>query len=374
LVAILAITFYLYIKISEKKLAIQDEAESMILDKIYEAIIQTDKNFVVTRWNRRAEHIFGWSAEEVIGKNIGDFVKGDDRDEWMDYIRIVKTHGSNFSDFTQLTKSGKKILIAISTSLLTNNKGKNNGTISVIRDITFRKNPKQNNIGLPAEIEDAIAQQLSESEEHNSTLSQINHDLQSSIEREKNEIAAKLFDELGQDLTSVKVTLSIIKEDLHNEDKSFQDLFKSSLDKIEEIFQSVKQLSVGLAPKIITDIGLFPAMLDYCNTFKKQTGIEVKYQVNIEETELEEPFKHFIFSTCRELSKQVTKARVSSILIEAHKENKIFFSINLKGRNFADPSYFDLLKEKSRQLGIRTAINVAATHTLITFIIPSGSQ
>ncbi len=373
LVAILVIAFYLYFKSSAKKIAIQDEAEKMILDKIYEAVIQTDKNFIVTRWNRRAEQIFGWTAQEVLGRNIGEFVQGDDRDEWMNYIKIVKTHGSNFSDFTQLTKSGEKIIIAISTSLLTD-KEKINGTLSVIRDITFRKFPKHRTGEIPAELEDAIEQQLVESEEKNSALSKLNHNLQSTINKEKSELAAKLFDELGQDLTSVKVTLSIIKEDIRNEDEQVRLLFDSSLEKIEDIFQSVKQLSVGLAPKIITDIGLFPAMMDYCNNFKKETGIEVSYKINIEETEIEEVYKHFIFSTCKELSRQVVKANVSAIQIEAHKEKKIFFSINFRGNSFAEPAYLEMLKEKSSQIGIRAAINEAASHTLITFIIPTGSR
>ncbi|MCW3087108.1 MAG: kinE 1, partial [Sediminibacterium sp.] len=38
------------------------------------AVIEEDKDLVITYWNRQAEEIFGWRAEEVIGKRIIDFM------------------------------------------------------------------------------------------------------------------------------------------------------------------------------------------------------------------------------------------------------------------------------------------------------------
>ena len=37
------------------------------------AIIEFDAKFRITRWTGEASRIFGWSADEVIGKAIGDF-------------------------------------------------------------------------------------------------------------------------------------------------------------------------------------------------------------------------------------------------------------------------------------------------------------
>lgn len=373
LVAALSGILISYIRYAQKKLLIKDEAERMILDQIFEAIIQTDQHFIVTRWNRRAEKIFGWTAQEVIGKNIGEFVKGDNRDDWMEFIRIVKTHGSNFSDFTQLTKTGSQIIIAISTSLLKDHKGKTIGTISVLRDITFRKFSKHRQTEQVSGAEAILEQQLAEIEVENTALSQLNNTLHQNIEREKNEIAGKLFDELGQDLSSVKVTLSLISEEIKNENPYLTNLFHSSLNKIEEIFQSVKQLSNSLSPKIIGDIGFFPALKDYCEQVKKQKGITIEMLVDIAEENLSSEQKHFLFNSSKKLCEQIQHNGIKKISIEIKRQRDIHYTIHIHGPNPTSPSFFEQLVQRGQQLRIRTRIKESPADTFITFIIPSES-
>src|SRR5207247_882171 len=45
------------------------------------AVIEWDRNLRVARWSGQAERVFGWSADEVLGKAVGDwrFVYEDDR-------------------------------------------------------------------------------------------------------------------------------------------------------------------------------------------------------------------------------------------------------------------------------------------------------
>jgi two-component system sensor histidine kinase UhpB len=44
----------------------------LLLDAVQQAVIATDLEGIILYWNRFAEHLYGWSASEVIGKNIAD--------------------------------------------------------------------------------------------------------------------------------------------------------------------------------------------------------------------------------------------------------------------------------------------------------------
>jgi PAS domain S-box-containing protein len=53
--------------------------EASLLDQVKTAIIATNQHFQVTYWNKFAEHLFGWSKQEVIGKHILDILTNDDK-------------------------------------------------------------------------------------------------------------------------------------------------------------------------------------------------------------------------------------------------------------------------------------------------------
>ncbi|MCB0190302.1 MAG: PAS domain S-box protein [Anaerolineae bacterium] len=48
--------------------------QSNILENAADAIIATDLNFIITSWNKTAEKLYGWSCDEVIGKDIDNIV------------------------------------------------------------------------------------------------------------------------------------------------------------------------------------------------------------------------------------------------------------------------------------------------------------
>ena len=57
----------------EERLAFQ----ALLLDRVHDTIVATDENLVVTAWNRAAEELYGWKAEEAIGRPIGEVILSD---------------------------------------------------------------------------------------------------------------------------------------------------------------------------------------------------------------------------------------------------------------------------------------------------------
>jgi PAS domain S-box-containing protein len=137
------ITNYLAVKedITVHKL-IQDQIrlQAILLENITDAVISVNHNFVIKSWNSGAEKMYGWKANEVVGKNLKDFLKTQFiNDSLSGVLKYINKHNTWLGEVLQTTKNGKKISVLDSTSTLRDERGAISGYVSVNRDITERK-------------------------------------------------------------------------------------------------------------------------------------------------------------------------------------------------------------------------------------------
>jgi diguanylate cyclase (GGDEF)-like protein/PAS domain S-box-containing protein len=59
---------------AERSVSAEARRRYLILDAMNEAYVATDGKGIVTGWNRAAERIFGWSAQEAIGRSVADLI------------------------------------------------------------------------------------------------------------------------------------------------------------------------------------------------------------------------------------------------------------------------------------------------------------
>ncbi len=103
------------------------------------ALYSVDMAGNVLSWNSSAERIFGWPADEVIGKPL-PFVQEDKKDEF-DALREEALHGGGFRgrELIRQRKDGSLVPLSISVAPLRNQEGKTIGIMSTTEDITDRK-------------------------------------------------------------------------------------------------------------------------------------------------------------------------------------------------------------------------------------------
>ncbi len=108
-----------------------------IVEATDDAIIGADCEGRVQIWNRGAERLFGWSAEEVTGQPISIIATPEQQDEQREFIRRVLS-GDNVHnhDTVRLTRDGRTIPVSISISRLDDRHGRAAGLSAIIRDIT----------------------------------------------------------------------------------------------------------------------------------------------------------------------------------------------------------------------------------------------
>jgi len=121
------------------------------------AFVVWDINTRVTDWNKKAEALFEWTRDEVIGNNFFDFlIPEKDRPLVKDVVNILlKGELQSHSINDNLTKDGKIITCEWNNSLLHDNDGNIIGTISLGLDITERKQIEEEKDKLQTQLQQA---------------------------------------------------------------------------------------------------------------------------------------------------------------------------------------------------------------------------
>ncbi len=122
-----------------------------LLEDLADAIIRFDRESIVTGWNKGAERLFGYTADEALGK-FPSFVPLDDEPETAGLWHRVLDNGESFTHIEnrQRHKDGRWLNTVVSLSPW-REEGTVVGAIGVIRDITSRK-----------ELESELAQRVAD--------------------------------------------------------------------------------------------------------------------------------------------------------------------------------------------------------------------
>ena len=111
-----------------------------IIDSSEDAILSKDLNGIITSWNRGAEHIYGYTAQEVVGKNISLLIPNDRPDEIKEILaKISKGEVIEHNESVRVTKDGRHLNMSISVSPLRDATGAIAGASAIGRDITAQK-------------------------------------------------------------------------------------------------------------------------------------------------------------------------------------------------------------------------------------------
>jgi PAS domain S-box-containing protein len=113
---------------------------ALIIDSSEDAILSKDLNGMITSWNRGAEHIYGYTAEEVIGRHISLLTPGDRPDEISGILeKIARGETIEHYESVRLTKDGRHLNVSISVSPLRDAAGEIIGASAIARDVTAQK-------------------------------------------------------------------------------------------------------------------------------------------------------------------------------------------------------------------------------------------
>ena len=113
---------------------------ALIVDSSQDAIIGKNLDGIITHWNKGAEHIYGYKAEEVIGKSISVLAPKERADEIPQILeKIRRGERVQYFESVRVTKDRRRLNVSISVSPIRDAEGNIIGASTIARDITAQK-------------------------------------------------------------------------------------------------------------------------------------------------------------------------------------------------------------------------------------------
>ena len=164
-----------------------------IVESSDDAIVSKTLQSIILSWNKGAERLFGYSADEAIGQPITMLIPPDRRDEEQQILeRIVRGERIEHFETVRVSKDGRRIDISLTISPIRNAGGAIVGASKVARDISHRKSLEARNSELRER--EQLARQEAEA-----------------ANRAKDEFLAMLGHELRNPLSPILTALQLMK-------------------------------------------------------------------------------------------------------------------------------------------------------------------
>ena len=111
-----------------------------IVESSDDAIVSKNLNGIIATWNKGAERIFGYTAEEVIGKSVTILIPPERQEEQPTILERIR-RGERIEHFetVRMRKHGSRVDISLTVSTVKNAEGKIIGASQIARDITEQK-------------------------------------------------------------------------------------------------------------------------------------------------------------------------------------------------------------------------------------------
>ncbi|PYE14897.1 PAS domain-containing sensor histidine kinase [Paraburkholderia silvatlantica] len=242
-----------------------NEARMMgIIRSSMEAIVTVDDTQRVVIFNPAAEQVFGLSAMEAIGSPLSRFIPERFRAAHAQHVEQFGETGVTERQMGRpqrvlhgLRANGEEFPIEASISQIRDDSGKL--FTVVLRDITER-----------VRAEEALTRSREE-------LRELSANLQNVREAEKTRIARELHDDLGQQLTALKIDLSALERRLGESDTSDVPARLAGMrNLIDSTVGALRRIAADLRPVMLDDLGLVPAIEWLANDFTNRYGIAVE--------------------------------------------------------------------------------------------------
>jgi diguanylate cyclase (GGDEF)-like protein/PAS domain S-box-containing protein len=116
----------------------RDRLQASLLDKAHDAIWVSDVDGRITYWNRGAQRLFGWTADEALGKTRAELLIVSE-EEFHDALDTVLQQGDWSGELRKRRKDGNFVPVECHMTLVKDDDGRPQAVLAIDTDITQRK-------------------------------------------------------------------------------------------------------------------------------------------------------------------------------------------------------------------------------------------
>lgn len=251
----------------------------------------------------------------------------------------------------------------------------------IAHDIIYEEKPCK--LVLANDVTDKLAAEENLLKSHEE-LRQLATHLENIRETERTHMAREIHDELGQQLTGLKMDISWLNKKIKSEDEEINQKIKDTISLIDKTVITVRRIATQLRPSILDDLGLIAAMEWQSEDFEKRSEIPTYFSANVLMLEVKPEIATVVFRVFQECLTNVLR-HASASLVEANlivSEGKLELTIKDNGKGF-DPAEIEnkktlgLLGMKERVLlmgGTYQITSEPEKGTLVRIIVPLAVQ
>ena len=262
---------------------------------------QDDSNFIDV--NNAALISYGYSKKEFFKMKLADLDSlGNSLKKHLPLDNVDSTKMQ--SVFEHIKKDGQKIIVNILT-----------------HDIIFEGKPAilslANDITAKFEAEENL-------QKSNEALRSLASHIETIREKERSHMAREIHDELGQQLTGLKMDISWLNKKINSQDEAVKEKMKDAIALIDKTVITVRRIATQLRPSILDDLGLIAAMEWQSEEFEKRSEIKSIFSSNVSQLTINTDVATAVFRIFQEsLTNVLRHSQATEVISFFRLENNI---------------------------------------------------
>ena len=223
--------------------------QAELLDLVTDGALICDTAHRITYWNRAAERLYGWSAEEAVGRDVSVLLQTEYPVPFVEVLAILEERGRWDGELVHTNRYGMRVVVYSRWIHKRGERGEFKGWLEINSDMTQQRQAEE------------MARRLS------GRILQLQ-------DEERRRIARELHDSLGQYLAMLKITLD--RGERGKAGLAVQEIFQQCSQIVDQCISETRTMSHLLHPPLLDESGLLSAVRWYVEGFAARSGIEVQ--------------------------------------------------------------------------------------------------
>ncbi|MFT3890957.1 MAG: PAS domain S-box protein [Anaerolineales bacterium] len=273
-------------RLTEKALNESEQRFRAIVSQATAGIIRSTVGGELIFVNQALCDMLGFMEDELIGMTIWQLTHINEYEENKRLFDRMMERGIPFQMENRfIRRDGANLWVNVSASPILDSTGKPQSAVSVVVDITDRKEAEEQLQQLNLQLENRVRQRTVELQSANVALMESRRRLQILSQRmvevqedERRALARELHDRVGQTLTALNLNLTIIGNQVNDQlAPTVSSRLGDSIKLVTEMIDIVRDVMSDLRPVVLDEYGLVAALQAYLARFESRYAMHVEF-------------------------------------------------------------------------------------------------